>query len=99
MEEVNVGVPGGGELKALRLQDLPADHVLAFIQMPDGPKQAFGVKLFRLASGPAGSSALDGMTFGELEHVVTEWLILSAESESEDQDGQGSGLDWSELPR
>lgn len=96
MEEINVPLSGGGELKALRLQDLPAEHVIAFLGMPSGMKEHMAMKLFQLAVGPAASVLVSGMTFGELQDSVSEWLILSADAED---DGAGAGLDWSELLR
>ena len=94
MEQLRLELPGGGTVDALRLQDLPAEHVLAFIAMPTGMKEQMGVKLFQLALGSNGASVLEGMTFGELEHLMTEWLTRSGESEEDDTDGTGAGLDW-----
>jgi len=92
-----VNIPGGGELEALRLQDMPAEHVIAFVGLPPGLKEAMGMRLFIMAAGPEGAAVVSGMTFGELEFLLTEWLTASAESEEHDQDGRGSGLDWSAL--
>lgn len=99
MEELRLPLPDGGELKALRLQDLPAEHVLAFIGMPPGMKELAGVKLLQLAVGSEGSMALSGMTFAELDGVMTAWMAASGESEETDPDGRGGGIDWSELLR
>lgn len=95
METVRVGLPGGGELEALRFQDLPAEHVISFMGMPQGFKEQMGVKLFILAAGEPGENALAGMTYGELEHVMQQWFEASADSEEHDSDGRGLGLDWS----
>lgn len=97
MEQVTIGLPGGGSVNALRLQDLPAEHVVSFISMPPGLKEQMGIRLFQLALGSDNANVLLGMTFGELEHVMQEWLVLSADSESEDPDGRGRGLDWTGL--
>lgn len=97
MEQVEIGLPGGGSVSALRIQDLPAEHIISFMAMPPGLKEQMGVKLFQLALGSSASEVLSGMTFGELEHVMNEWVSMSAESESEDPDGRGAGLDWSGL--
>lgn len=94
MEQVRLELPGGGSVEALRLQDLPAEHVIAFIGMAPGMKEQMGVRLFQLALGSNSASVLEGMTFGELEHVMTDWLTKSGESEEEDPDGRGQGLDW-----
>jgi hypothetical protein len=97
MELVSVSLPGGGELSALRFQDLPAEHVQAFLSMPPGMKEAMGAKLFILAAGPSSVDVVSGFTYGELQYVLTEWMFASSESEEEDSDGRGKGLDWSEL--
>ena len=89
---------GGGALSALRLQDLPAEHVIAFMGMPPGYKQATALKLFSMASGMTEDSLLSRLTFGELEHMMEEWMIASAESEEVDPDGTGKGLNWDEPP-
>lgn len=86
-------------MKALRLQDLPAEHVTAFIAMPPGMKELAGIKLLQLAVGSTGESVMSGMTFAELDRVMTDWMTRSAESEEADSDGAGAGLDWSELLR
>lgn len=82
---------------ALRLQDLPAEHVIAFMGMPPGYKERMGVRLFALASGQEESGMVEGLTFGELETMITDWLVASAETE--EPDGPGVELDWSELLR
>lgn len=97
MELVSVSLPGGGSVDALRFQDLPAEHIISFMGMPPGFKEQMGIKLFALAAGTNGERALSGLTYGELEHVMSEWFMLSVESEEEDQDGTGSGLDWDHL--
>jgi hypothetical protein len=97
LELVSVSIPGGGELEALRFQDMPAEHVIAFMGLPPGLKEAMGARLFMLAAGPSGADLVAGMTFGELEHVLSEWLFASAESEAGDSDGRGAGIDWSGL--
>ncbi len=94
MEQVTIELPGGGSVEALRIQDLPAEHIIAFMTMPPGLKEQMSIKLFQLAVGSAHADVLSGMTFGELEHVLSEWMFASAESESGDEDGRGSGLDW-----
>lgn len=94
MEEITVPLGGGGELKALRLQDLPAEHVIAFLGMPPGMKEMMAMKLFQLAAGPSSGTLLSGMTFGEMQETVAEWLVMSAMSED---DVPGAGLDWSGL--
>ena len=99
MEEIRVEIPGGGELKALRLQDLPAEHVTAWHAMPPGIKEAMGIKLFALAVGQSGEEFLVGLTFAELERLVVDWMFQSAESDEMDADGRGAGIDWSELLR
>lgn len=97
MEQVRIGLPGGGELEALRLQDLPAEHVISFMGLPQGAREMMGVKLLTLALGPKGSRMLAGLTYGELQHVMSEWFFASSESEEHDSDGRGAGLDWSDL--
>jgi hypothetical protein len=98
METVELQVPGGRRVSALRLQDLPAEHVLAFMSLPVGVKEHMGVKLFKLALGSNGEDVLAGLTFGELEYLMSEWFLLSGESEAEDPDGRGLGLDWNLIP-
>lgn len=95
MEEVRVQLPDGESLTALRLQDLPAEHVIAFLGMPPGFKEQMSVRMLQLAVGKAGVEALYGLTFGELEQVLDSWLTASAESEERDSDGRGDGIDWS----
>jgi len=99
MELVNVPKPGGGELEALRLQDMPHEFVTTFMSLPSGLKEVMGVRLFILAAGPSAVELLSGLTFGELEHLLSEWLFASAASEEADRDGRGQGLDWSDLLR
>lgn len=92
MEQVRVELPeeaGGGYITALRFQDLPAEHVIAFLGQPPGYKEFMAKKLFILAAGEPGELALEGLTYGELEEVISEWMILSA-----DTDSPGVGLDW-----
>jgi hypothetical protein len=94
MELVRVTIPGGGELEALRFQDLPAEHVIAFMGMEPGYKELMAKRLFTLAAGEAGENAIRGMTFAELEHTINEWMLVSVKSSEVDEDGRGSGLDW-----
>lgn len=95
MEQVELALPGSGRtIAALRFQDLPAEHIIAFMAMPPGMKEQMGVKLLQLAIGRGNADALSGLTFGELEFVMSEWLVLSEESEAHDVDGRGLGLDW-----
>ena len=94
MEQLTIELPGGGPVEALRLQDLPAEHVMSFIASPPGVKELAGVRLFQLALGSNSADVIQGMTFGELEHVMGDWLTQSGESEERDEDGRGDGLDW-----
>lgn len=94
MEQIELQLPGdGGTVSALRFQDLPAEHILAWMTLPPGMKDRMSYGLLRLALGVNAEGVLSGMTFGELEHVVNEWFHLSGEHEG-GGDGSGSGLDW-----
>jgi hypothetical protein len=61
METVDLELPGGGSVSALRLQDLPAEHVIAFMGMPPGMKEQMGVRLFQMALGRGQAEVLSGM--------------------------------------
>jgi hypothetical protein len=88
LEQVRLELPDGGAVDALRLQDLPAEHVLAFMAMPPGMKEIMGVRLFQLALGSDSENVLDGMTFGELQVLYQDWMTQSLETED------SKGLDW-----
>lgn len=101
MELVRVNLPeglGGGELEALRFQDMPHEHVIAFIGMPPGYKEAMSVKLFQLAVGEKGAARLEGMTYGEMEQIIRAWVEASDNATPEEDGGAGEGsgreLDW-----
>lgn len=101
MELVTVELPeglGGGELEALRFQDMPHEHVIAFIGMPPGYKEAMSVKLFQLAVGEKGAEKLIGMTYGEMEQIIRAWVEASDNATPEEDGGSGEGsgreLDW-----
>lgn len=95
MEQVELRLPGDGSgtVSALRFQDLPAEHVLAWMTMPPGMKDRMSYGLLRLALGVNSESVLTGLTFGELENMISEWFLASGEAEG-GGDGAGQGLDW-----
>ncbi len=99
MELVRFKLPstlGGRELEALRFQDMPAEHVIAFLGMPPGYKEAMSMKLLSLAVGEANAKHLEGMTYGEMEQSVNAWLEASDPMGLEDsEDESEEELDWS----
>ena len=97
MEELTIPTPGGGELKALRLQDLPRDYVFMYLSMPPQLQVIGAVKLFELAAGPVATQVLETMTYGETEAMVNLWIERSDYAHEESP--VGSGIDWSELLR
>ena len=97
MEELTVPLPQGGELKALRLQDLPRDYVFMYLSMPAQLQVVGAVKLFELAGGPDAVSAMEMMTYGEVEALVRHWIEQS--DFAHEDSPVGVGIDWSELLR
>ncbi|UVG35292.1 hypothetical protein SEA_CECE_286 [Microbacterium phage Cece] len=91
MEELTVRV-GERHVKALRLQDLPANHVFAYMAAPEGVREMVAAKLFVLASGD--QVDLGELTFAEVDSAVSDWVAESLETAG---DEEGSGLDWSGL--